>query len=65
MSVAFGVAATRFHDAGDALEQVEMLDIRWADNLLQRDKLGDRSHLATFHLHEDIVQRLWVETILG
>ena len=56
MSVAFGVAATRFHDASDALEQVEVLDIRRTDNLLQRDKLGDGGHLATLHLHEDILQ---------
>ena len=56
MSVAFGVAATRFHDTGDALEQVEVLDIRRSDNLLQGDELGDGSHLAAFHLHEDVLQ---------
>ena len=64
MSVALSVAATRFHDASDALEQVEVLDIGRTDNLLQTDELSDRSHLATFHLYEDVLQRLRVETIL-
>ena len=54
------------HDiAGDALEQVKVLDIRRTDDLLHRDELGERSHLAALHLYEDIVQRRRVEAVLG
>ena len=63
MNVTLGVTTAWRHVASDALEQVEMLNVRRTHNLLQTDKLGDRSHLATLYLHEDILQRLWVEAI--
>ena len=64
MSVTLGISATGLYDAGDALEQVEMLNVRRTDNLLQTDKLCDGGHLATFHLDEDVLQRLRVEAVL-
>ena len=56
MSVALRVSTARRHDAGNALEQIEVLDIGRTNNLLQRYELGDGSHLATLHLYEDVLQ---------
>ena len=65
MGVALGVSAGSLHEAGDALEQVEVLNARRSHNLLQRDELRDRSHLAAAHLHEDVVQGRGVEAVFG
>ena len=39
MGVALSVSTTGLHNTGNALEQVEVLDIRRTDNLLQTDEL--------------------------
>ena len=65
MDVALGVAGPRGHIAGDGLEEVEVLDVRGTYDLLQAYELGDRGHLAAFHLHEDVLQRLRVESVFG
>ena len=63
MGVSLGVSVGSLNKAGDALEEVEVLNARRTYNLLQRHKLRDRSHLSAVNPHEDVVQRRRVESV--
>ena len=64
MGIALRESACSHHTAGDALEQIEVVDRCRTDYFLQRDELRDGCHFSTTHANEDIVQRRGIETIL-
>ena len=64
MGIAFSVSTGSLYETGNALEQIEVLNARCTNDILQRDEFRDGCHLTTTHLDEDIVERRRIEAIL-